>query len=63
MTPRYEVLRADGPDHERQWTVAMIAGDFLRTEGVGASKKAAERAAAREALAVLDARGAGEGER
>ncbi len=53
VTPRYEVIGAEGPDHARRWTVAMIAGDFLRTEGVGASKKSAERAAARAALDLL----------
>lgn len=60
ITPRYEVVGAEGPDHARQWTVVMIAGDFLRTEGVGASKKTAERAAAREALGRLDALTRGE---
>ena len=53
LTPRYEVVRAEGPDHHRTWEVEMIADPHLRTRGVGTSKKRAEQAAAGEALRLL----------
>ncbi len=54
-TPRYEIVGHDGPDHQRLWKVAMTAGQRLRTEGEGRSRKAAEQVAARLALSSLDA--------
>ncbi len=54
LTPHYEVVRADGPDHHRTWEVEMIADPYLRTRGVGTSKKRAEQAAAGEALRTLE---------
>ena len=56
LTPHYEVVRADGPDHHRTWEVEMIADPHLRTRGVGTSKKRAEQAAAGEALRLLGGR-------
>lgn len=53
LTPHYEVVRADGPDHHRTWEIEMIADPYLRTRGVGTSKKRAEQAAAGEALRLL----------
>jgi ribonuclease-3 len=40
----------DGPPHERTFTCAAIIGGEQRGVGTGTSKKAAEQAAAREAL-------------
>lgn len=54
ITPRYEVVRAEGPDHHRTWEVEMVADPHLRTRGVGTSKKRAEQAAAGEALRQLE---------
>lgn len=46
----YEVVREDGPPHERRFEVtAVVAGEVLGTGG-GRSKKEAEQAAAAEAL-------------
>ena len=51
---RYEVVREEGPDHERNFEVrASIEGEVVGT-GEGRSKKAAEQAAAAEALERLD---------
>ncbi len=51
--PTYDVISEEGPSHERQFTVAaMVQGEALGT-GVDRSKKAAEQAAAREALLAL----------
>lgn len=53
--PAYEV-RAEGPDHRKRFSaVVAIDGEVLGA-GAGGSKKAAERAAAREALSALDGR-------
>ena len=52
--PEYDV-RSTGPDHRRTYSASVrIEGRVVGT-GSGGSKKAAERAAAREALAALDA--------
>lgn len=53
-TPTYEDS-ATGPAHGRTFTSRVIAGGALLGEGVGASKKAAQRAAAQIALSVLSA--------
>ena len=55
-TPTYEDS-ATGPPHSRTFTSRVIAGGTLLGEGVGASKKAAQRAAAQIALSVLSASG------
>ena len=53
--PTYE-LSEDGPDHEKRFTArAVVAGEVLGS-GEGRSKKEAEQAAAREALAALATR-------
>jgi ribonuclease-3 len=53
--PTYELIDADGPPHDRRFTVAaMVAGERLG-EGSGKSKKEAEQAAARQCLARLAA--------
>jgi len=49
----YTVLDVDGPPHDRTFTCAAIIDDEQSGIGKGASKKAAEQEAAREALAAL----------
>lgn len=51
--PRYEVTREEGPDHGKEFTVAVYADGRLMGQGRGRSKKEAEQLAAREALAAL----------
>lgn len=53
LVPRYELLDASGPDHERSYRVAVYLGGELAGEGVGKSKKAAQQAAAGQALEKL----------
>jgi ribonuclease-3 len=49
----YSVLEVDGPPHDRRFKCAVsVDGEQLGT-GAGASKKAAEQQAAKEALAAL----------
>ena len=50
--PVYEVVREEGPDHDKTFKVLLKAGE-LRTEGIGKSKKAAEQDAAGKALELL----------
>ena len=54
LTPTYDVVGTEGPDHERVWHVEVRAGDDLRARGQGRSKKAAEQDAAGHALRLLE---------
>lgn len=55
--PEYVVVKAEGPDHERRYTVVVHhAGTVLGT-GTGLSKKQAEQAAAAAALEEFEAKG------
>jgi len=49
-TPRYEVIRSDGPDHDKHFVVAVFVGDVSVAEGEGSSKQEAEQRAAAHAL-------------
>ncbi len=50
MTPAYKTVKAEGPDHERLFTVEVSVGDVAVAEGTGQSKQEAEQAAAERAL-------------
>ena len=50
ITPRYSTLKAEGPDHARQFTVQVHIGDMLCGEGTGPSKQVAAQQAAADAL-------------
>ncbi len=54
ITPVYRVLGSLGPDHDRLFTIEVKAGELALGQGTGKSKKAAEMAAARNALQALD---------
>jgi ribonuclease III len=51
LTVSYSVLEVEGPPHARRFTCAAVIDGEDVGVGTGASKKAAEQAAAREALA------------
>lgn len=56
QSPRYLVVKEEGPDHEKSFTVdALINNEVLGT-GTGKSKKEAEQQAARHALDLLQQR-------
>lgn len=57
-TPRYRVLKGEGPAHAPTWHLEVRAGDRVLAEGSGGSKQGARRAAAARALEVLDEGGA-----
>lgn len=51
-TPVYKVLREEGPDHEKVFTVGVYVAGELRGRGTGPSKQAAQQKAAAAALAT-----------
>ena len=52
-TPRYEVLREMGPDHEKLFLISVSADGIILGKGEGSTKKEAEQKAARMALEEL----------
>ena len=50
---RYELIGESGPDHNKQFTVDAYLNDVLIGSGTGRTKKAAEQAAAYEAIRKL----------
>jgi ribonuclease-3 len=48
--PKYRVVEASGPAHDRRFTVEVMVADDILGRGSGKSKKAAETEAARNAL-------------
>lgn len=53
--PQYVTLVEEGPDHARQFTVAVMIENEALGVGKGGSKRAAQQEAARKALFALDA--------
>jgi ribonuclease III len=53
--PEYNIMREDGPDHDKTFRVALKVLD-IETQGSGKSKKTAEQDAARLALEILGER-------
>ena len=54
QVPSYELVREEGPDHARIFTVRVRLEDGRNAEAQGQSKKRAEQAAAAAMLAVLE---------
>lgn len=54
-TPVYKVMKEDGPDHEKNFTVGVYVNNNLRGQGDGPSKQAAQQKAAEAALAYYQA--------
>jgi ribonuclease-3 len=50
ITPSYKTTKSEGPDHAREFTVAVTVGDVVVAEGRGKSKQEAEQSAAQKAL-------------
>ena len=51
--PRYMIVREEGPDHDRTFTVEVLLGNQRKGSGEGKNKKEAEQAAASKALELL----------
>lgn len=56
ITPHYELIREEGPDHEKIFTIGVYVADKLLGEGKGNSKQAGQQAAATQALTVYKAK-------
>lgn len=50
ITPTYNTLEEEGPDHDKHFTVGVFLGENLIAKGEGKSKQEAEQEAARKAL-------------
>ena len=53
QSPHYKVIKTDGPDHAKKFTVGVFVKGEKLGEGVGSSKQEAEEHAATEALDKL----------
>lgn len=58
-TPVYRTTHMSGPSHLRMFDVEVLVNDQVAGQGSGPSKREAQQAAAREALARLEAEGLG----
>ena len=54
VTPVYRTVKTAGPSHERTFTVEVLVKDDVAGEGTGSSKRAAEQAAAQQAIERLN---------
>lgn len=54
ITPHYNTIEEDGPDHEKVFTVGVYFGDKLIATGQGQAKQDAEVEAAKAALEVIE---------
>ncbi len=52
ITPHYEVLSEEGPDHDREFIMGIFLGKKKIAQGSGSSKQEAQREAAKNALEV-----------
>ncbi len=52
-TPAYQIVAEEGPDHAKTFTAQVLVGQSIAGQGVGASKRMAEQAAARAALVAF----------
>ena len=50
VTPLYKVLKEEGPDHDKKFTVGVFVGEKIMGQGTGPSKQSAEVQAAEQAL-------------
>jgi len=53
QTPSYELIGSEGPDHAKNFTVAVKIGERVLGQGSGNSKQSAQVAAAEQALIEL----------
>jgi ribonuclease-3 len=52
--PKYTIIKEEGPDHDRTFTVEVVVGDEPCGIGVGKTKKEAEQAAAMKAVEKIE---------
>lgn len=54
VTPRYEIIAEEGPDHAKMFTVGLYVEDELISSGEGSSKQEAQVDAAAKGLKILN---------
>jgi ribonuclease III len=52
--PRYTIIKAEGPDHDRLFTIEVRVNNELYGIGTGKNKKEAEQSAAEEAIKKIE---------
>jgi ribonuclease-3 len=55
ITPAYRIIAEEGPDHAKTFTAQVLLDEQVAGVGCGSSKRTAEQAAARAALAMMPA--------
>lgn len=53
LTPSYQTVSEDGPDHAKEFTVEVLVGDKVVGRGIGRNKQTAAQRAARQALQTI----------
>lgn len=53
FSPAYKIIKEEGPDHNKFYTIGVYIGEKLLAEGTGSSKQEGEKAAARAALETI----------
>ena len=53
VTPSYQLIHDEGPDHDKVFTMGAYIGDRIVGKGIGGNKQAAEQKAAEDALKRL----------
>ncbi len=53
ISPTYKVVKAEGPDHAKTFSIVVLVGETIMGEGTGKSKQEGEQAAAANALEKL----------
>ena len=53
-SPVYELIKEEGPDHDKIFTVSVSLDGRVLAKGAGHSKKEAEKTAAKRAVAILN---------
>ena len=51
--PTYQVIKEEGPQHNRTFTIRVLIGDMEYGVGKGKNKKSAEQKAAQKALSII----------
>lgn len=54
ITPTYKVVSEEGPDHQKNFNVAVVVDKKKIAEGTGSSKRNAQQEAAKKALELYD---------
>lgn len=53
VTPNYQLLKASGPDHKKEFVIAILLNNQILAKAKGKSKKEAQQKAAQKALEEL----------